>query len=292
MTGRLEGKVAFVTGAGRGQGQMHAVRFAEEGADVIAVDICGPVDSVQYRLASEADLAETVRLVEQAGGSIRASKADVRDLGALRTAVDDGVEHFGGLDIVSANAGIFSVGAAHELSEASWADMIDINLNGVWHTAKATVPHLLERGGGSIIITSSGNGRTPAPMYAHYCAAKAAALGLMKSLAMELGGRGIRVNAVLPAAVATDMIRNFRDMSTTSVRYVPSDDPNAPFQFPNLLKPVDISNLLVFLASDESRYVSGEGFLVSGLALVGAGGPGDDEILDGRVLLASSTSTT
>jgi (+)-trans-carveol dehydrogenase len=159
MAGRVEGKVAFITGAARGQGRSHAIRLAQEGADIIAVDLCAQVDSVPYPMATPEDLAQTVKEVETLDRRIVASQADVRDYGALKAALDAGVAELGRLDIVSANAGISSVGRADELPEQTWQDMIDTNLTGVWHAAKAAIPHLKAGGrGGSIIITSSAAG--------------------------------------------------------------------------------------------------------------------------------------
>ena len=156
MTGRVEGKVAFITGAARGQGRSHAIRLAQEGADIIAVDLCRQVASVPYAMATPEDLAQTVKEVEALDRRIVATQADVRDYGALKKAVDDGVAQLGRLDIVSANAGIVSYGQAAELAETTWQDVIDTNLTGVWHTAKAAIPHLIAGGrGGSIVLTSS-----------------------------------------------------------------------------------------------------------------------------------------
>src|SRR6201995_4145497 len=154
MAGRVEGKVAFITGAARGQGRSHAIRLAPEGADIIAVDVCEDVATVPYAGATEADLAETVRQVEALDRRIIATKADVRDYAQLKAALDDGVTQLGRLDIVSANAGIFSHAPTAELTDEQWETMIDVNLNGVWRTAKAAIPHLIAGGrGGSIIIT-------------------------------------------------------------------------------------------------------------------------------------------
>jgi (+)-trans-carveol dehydrogenase len=159
MAGRLEGKVAFITGAARGQGRSHAIRLAEEGADIIAVDIAKQVDSVPYPMATPEDLAETVKEVEALDRRIVATQADVRDYAALKQALDDGVAELGHVDIVSANAGIASYGQAVDLDETTWRDMIDTNLTGVWHTCKAAIPHLIAQGnGGSIVLTSSAAG--------------------------------------------------------------------------------------------------------------------------------------
>ena len=172
MAGRVEGKVAFVTGAARGQGRSHAVRLAEEGADIIAVDLAGQIDTVPYAMATPDDLAETVREVEALDRRIVATQADVRDYGAMASAVADGVAQLGRLDIVAANAGIFSFGKADVLEEKTWQDMIDVNLTGVWHAVKAAIPHLKAGGqGGSIVLTSSTAGLMPFENMAHYTAA-------------------------------------------------------------------------------------------------------------------------
>ena len=263
--GRVEGKVAFITGAARGQGRSHAVRLAEEGADIIGVDLCGQVGSVPYPMATEQDLAETVRQVEALDRRMVAAQADVRDYDAVRAAVDDGVAQLGRLDIVSANAGINSVGQADELPESTWQDMIDINLTGAWHAAKATIPHLKAGGrGGSIVITSSAAGLMANANIAHYVSAKHGLVGLMRSLALELAPHSIRVNSLHPTTVDTEMIRNdatyrlFRpDLDEPTV-----DDAAEAFTSLNALpvkwvEAVDISNALLFLASDEARYITG-----------------------------------
>jgi SDR family mycofactocin-dependent oxidoreductase len=268
MTGRLEGKVAFITGAARGQGRSHAVRLAEEGADIIAVDVCEEIDSVKrfYRGASEADLAETVEAVEALDRRIVATKADVRDYGALKDALDNGVAELGHVDIVSANAGIFHFGdPTHQVSESDWADVLDINLTGVWHTAKAVIPHMIEQGtGGSIIITSSTAGLKGAANVGAYVASKHGVVGLMRTLALELAPHSIRVNTVHPTGVGTDMILNdgvyrlFLPDTTSPTRQQFAETFKALHPLPVAwVEPVDISNAVLFLASDESRYVTG-----------------------------------
>jgi SDR family mycofactocin-dependent oxidoreductase len=265
--GRLDGKVAFITGAARGQGRSHALRMAEEGADIIAVDVSRQLPTVEYPMSTPDDLAETVRLVESLDRRIIAREADVRDYGALKAALDEGVAELGRLDIVSANAGIFSQGRADELSDESWDEMIGVNLTGVWHTAKAAIPHLKAGGsGGSIIITSSTAGIKGFENFAHYVSAKHGVVGLMRTLALELAPDMIRVNTVHPTSVDTDMIQN--DM--LYALFAPDLEPEQRtrealgerFQTLNALpiqwvEPVDISNAVLWLASDEARYVTG-----------------------------------
>ncbi len=204
MPGRVQGKVAFITGAARSQGRSHAIRLAEEGADIIALDIAGPVPSLSaYPLASEEDLAETVRQVEALDRRIVAHKADVRNSGALKEALDDGIAQLGRLDIVVANAGIYQISPALELDDAAWQETIGINLTGVWNTVKAALPHLIDGGGGSIILTSSVLGLKGLPNSVHYNAAKHGVVGIMRSVANEFAPHRIRVNSVHPTLVNT-----------------------------------------------------------------------------------------
>ena len=267
MDGRVEGKVAFVTGAARGQGRSHAVRLAEEGADIIAVDVCKKVtDDSQIPASTPDDLAETADLVKGLNRRIVTAEVDVRDYDALKTVVDGGVEQLGRLDIIVANAGIGNGGQTlDKTSETDWNDMIDINLSGVWKSVKAAVPHLISGcHGGSIILTSSVGGLNPYPHTGHYIAAKHGVIGLMRTFAVELGQHSIRVNAVCPTNVNTPMFMNegtkklFRpDLENPGV-----DDLAAAAQFMHVLpigwvEPIDISNAVLFLASDESRYVTG-----------------------------------
>jgi (+)-trans-carveol dehydrogenase len=265
--GRVEGKVAFVTGAARGQGRSHAIRLAQEGADIIAVDLVSQIGSVPYEMSTPADLAETVSEVEKLDRRIVATQADVRDFAALKKAVDDGVAQLGRLDIVSANAGIFSFGTMEELEEQTFADMIDVNLTGVWHTVKAAIPHIKSGGrGGSIVLTSSTAGLMAMENIGHYVAAKHGVVGLMRTLALELAPDNIRVNSVHPTSVDTDMIQNAAAYELFSPDLQPGErtkDVLAPrFQTMNALpipwvEPVDISNAVLWLASDEARYVTG-----------------------------------
>jgi SDR family mycofactocin-dependent oxidoreductase len=270
--GRVEGKVALITGAARGQGRSHALRLAEEGADIIAVDLCAPVDTCPYPMATAEDLAETAALVEKAGRRVLARHADVRDLPALRQAVADGIRELGRLDIVSAGAGIGSFGWSWELSEDTWQEMLDINLTGVWKTTTAAIPHLIKQGtGGSIILTSSLAGQNAFANLSHYTAAKHGVIGLMKALSVELAPHGIRVNTVNPTNVDTMMINN---PATYSVFFPGVENPtkqdaeSAFFAMHGLrigwVDPLDISNALLWLASDEARYVTGTSVTVDG----------------------------
>jgi SDR family mycofactocin-dependent oxidoreductase len=217
---RLEGKVAFVTGAARGQGRSHTGRLAEEGADIVAVDIASQIDTVPYTMARPDDLALTVKEVEALDRRIVATEVDVRDYNGLKAALDDGVDQLGRLDIVSANAGIVGYAAAEELSEQAWRNMIDVNLTGAWHTVKAAIPHLRAGGGGSIVITSSDAGLEAAPNAAHYGASKHGVVGLMRALADELAPDMVRVNTVHPGSVNTDMVQNqaFYHFSCPTIR--------------------------------------------------------------------------
>jgi SDR family mycofactocin-dependent oxidoreductase len=265
--GKLDGKVAFITGAARGQGRSHALRLAQEGADIIAVDICAQVDSVGYPLATPEDLAETVRQVEALDRRIVASPADVRDSAALKRAVDEGVAELGRLDIVLANAGIASFATVEELTDELWDDMIDVNLTGVFKTVRAAVPHLRSHGqGGAIVITSSTAGIKGMANLAHYVAAKHGVVGLMKTLANELAPDMIRVNSVHPTSVDTDMIHNDQIyglfVPDKPASEVTRDEAGEVFQALNALPirwvdPVDISNAILFLVSDDARYITG-----------------------------------
>ncbi|PYE15955.1 SDR family mycofactocin-dependent oxidoreductase [Williamsia limnetica] len=267
MPGRVEGKVAFITGAARGQGRSHAVRLAEEGADIIAIDICGPIQpDSSIAPSTPEDLAETARLVEALDRRIVTAQVDVRDFDAVKTAVKNGVEQLGRLDIIVANAGIGTGGKRlDEVDESEWQEMIDINLTGVWKSVKAGVPHLMAGGnGGSIILTSSVGGLKAHPNIGPYVAAKHGVVGLARSFAIELGQYSIRANSVHPTNVNSPMfmhdatIKMFRpDLENPT-----KEDMAVAAQFMHVLpvgwvETIDISNAVLFLASDESRYVTG-----------------------------------
>lgn len=269
MSDRMVGRVALITGAARGQGRSHAVRLAEEGADIIGVDICGPVGDTAdfYPPATPDDLAETVALVESAGGRMFAAQADVRDFGQLADALDRGTAELGPIDAVIANAGIHQCGdLLEDTSEKAWRDVFDVNVAGVFHTCKAAVPHLEKASGDrSIVITSSAAGVKGFARIAHYTASKHAVVGLMRSLAVELGPRGIRANVVAPANTDTPMIQN----EATYRLFVPekenptredfearcADVTLLPFPW---VAPEDVSNAVLFLASGEAGRITGQ----------------------------------
>ncbi|WP_432246538.1 mycofactocin-coupled SDR family oxidoreductase [Mycolicibacterium sp. ELW1] len=274
MAGRVEGKVAFVTGAARGQGRAHAVRLASEGADIIAVDICKKIDTVDLIAASTPeDLAETADLVKGHNRQIYTAEVDVRDYDALKNAVDAGVDALGRLDIIVANAGIGNGGQTlDKTSETDWTAMIDINLGGVWKTVKAGVPHILEGGrGGSIILTSSVGGLKAYPHTGHYVAAKHGVVGLMRTFAVELGAQNIRVNSVHPTNVNTPLFMNEGTMRLfrPDLENPGPEDMKVVGQLMHTLpigwvEPEDIANAVLFLASDEARYITGVTLPVDG----------------------------
>lgn len=258
--GRLDGKVAFVTGAARGQGRSHAVRFAEEGADILAVDICESIPTIGYPMATEADLQETVEAVEGLGRRVVARKADVRDRDALGKFLADGVAELGHLDVVVANAGICSMQTWDEVTPEVWRDTIDVNLTGVWNTLSLAAPHVIASGGGSMIAISSNAGLKGLPWVQAYVASKHGVVGLARSLANELARHNVRVNTIHPTGVQTPMLVGLNQNGAFE-RLFPSDA-KLGATFTNALDveaidPRDVSNAVLFLASDESRYVTG-----------------------------------
>lgn len=262
--GRLEGKVALITGAARGIGRAQAVRFAQEGADIVALDVCGPIDTVLVPHSTPDDLDTTASLVREAGGRVHTEIVDVRDLAGMQAATDRGAARFGGLDVVCATAGITSHGMAVELDENAWRTMLDVNLTGVWHTCRAGAPHLIARGAGSVILTSSIAGLRGLVGVAHYTAAKHGVVGLMRSLANELAPHHVRVNCVNPTNVDTPMIQN--DVVSSAFR-PDLDRPPTRAEFADAARsmnmlavpwidPLDVANAALFLASDEARYIT------------------------------------
>jgi (+)-trans-carveol dehydrogenase len=272
--GTLRGKVAFITGAARGQGRSHAMRLARDGADLIPVDNIADIETVTRSGATQADLDETVKLVENLDRRVIARRADVRDYDALKAALDDGVSDFGRLDIVVANAGIMAQPRfSWELSEQEWQTTVDINLTGVWHTAKAAIPHVLNGSrGGAIVLTSSVAGIKGYPTYSNYVAAKHGVIGLMKTLAQELGPMNVRVNALLPSTVNTPMIqyKEFWRAIRPDLQDPTIEDAKEVFNQWVLLpdagfvEPEDTAAAVSWLVSDDARFVTGMDLRVDG----------------------------
>ncbi|WP_059021575.1 mycofactocin-coupled SDR family oxidoreductase [Mycobacterium sp. M26] len=267
--GSLDGKVAFITGVARGQGRSHAIRLAAEGASIIGVDICADIASNGYPMASRQELDETVGLVEGVGGKMLAAVADVRDFHALKAALDRGVEQFGRLDIVLANAGIATM-AFRELTIdeelEQWTDVLDVNLVGAFHTAKAAIPHLIAgQRGGSIVFTSStaglkGFGGLQGGGLG-YAASKHGIVGLMRTLANALAPQNIRVNTVHPTAVRTMMAVN--PAMVSFLENYPDGGPHLQNPLPvDMLEPEDVSAAIAYLVSDDAKYVTGVTFPV------------------------------
>lgn len=261
--GRMNGKVAVITGAARGQGRAHALRLAEEGADIIALDICAQMDTVKYPMATPEDLEETRRLVEQTGRRLLPLVVDVRDRQAVRDAVAQGLQEFGHIDVVCVNHGIMQLVSAMDMSEEEWRDMIDVNLTGVFNTVQAVLPTLVEAGrGGSIVLVSSVAALRSYANNVHYASAKAGMIGMMQSLVNEVSEHRIRVNCVLPGTIATPMIQNDFVYSLFNAEEPTAENAAAIFGSMNRL-PVDwieareVSNAVLFLASDESSLITG-----------------------------------
>lgn len=262
--GLLDGKVVFITGGGRGQGRAHAVVSAREGADIVSVDTTKPFASVPYPNTTADDMAETVNQVEALDRRVLSIEADVRDQDALDGAVQEGLAQFGHIDCLVANAGIWTLAAVQEMTREQWQEMIDINLTGVWQSVKAVVPHMIERQQGSIVLTSSTNGLEGGAFYAHYAAAKFGVVGLMKSIALELGPQGIRANTVNPGTILTGMTDNQQAYDMMSGHAGGSrDDMMAAGHAFSILKgvgfmnPEVIANAAVFLNSALAATVTG-----------------------------------
>jgi SDR family mycofactocin-dependent oxidoreductase len=271
----LDGKVAFITGAARGQGRSHAVRLAELGADIIAVDICAQIDSVPYNLSSYEDLEETRRLVEKAGRRCLAEAADVRDIHALDAAADRGSRELGGIDIVLANAGIFHAGREESNLEdvaRNWSDAVDVLLTGVFNTIHVVKQRMIDQGrGGSIVITSSIAGLIGAldgsGGVGGYSAAKHGVVGLMRGYAKLLGPHNIRVNSVHPMGVATEMVTNPAFVSYYEehpTELMPITRPLAV----KIIEPSDVTDAIVWLVSDAAKYVTGVTLPIDGGAIL------------------------
>lgn len=267
--GPLEGRVAFITGAARGQGRAHAIRLANEGADIIAIDVCGPIsDTITYPLGSTDELAETVRAVEAAGRKVLSREVDIRDLAALQQVVADGIEQFGRLDILVANAGVLSWGRLFEMSEEQWNSVIDVNLNGTWKTIRAAVPAMIEAGnGGSIIIVSSSAGLKATPGNGHYAASKHGLTSLTNSLALEVGEFGIRVNSIHPYSIDTPMVEKeaMMELFGKFPSFIHSFKPfpyravsqEGASSLQDFMTAEEVSDVVAWLAGDGSLTISG-----------------------------------
>jgi SDR family mycofactocin-dependent oxidoreductase len=269
---KLPGKVALITGAARGQGRSHAVRLAEDGADIVAVDIVAQIPTACYPPATPADLRLTAKLAEGEGARVLTAEADVRDQAALDDVVARTLATFGRIDIVVANAGTFSHAPAWELSDDQWQNVVDVNLTGVWRTVKACVPSMIaRRRGGAVVLTSSVTGLHGYANIASYAAAKHGVNGLMRTLANELGPHNIRVNSVCPGLINTDMMMNDETyaMFRPDVANPTLEDAREVFRTKQLLpmdwlEPRDVSNAIAFLVSEEARAITGVALPVDG----------------------------
>jgi SDR family mycofactocin-dependent oxidoreductase len=262
--GKLEGRVALISGGARGQGRSHALTLAKEGADVIVFDICKQISSVEIAMARKSDLDETADMVRETGRKVVAMQGDVRDTGSLREVVDAGLKQLGKIDIVVANAGILSFGPTEALPDDVWDDMIAVNLTGVYKTVRAALPSMIARKkGGAIVLTSSTAALRPYANHIHYVAAKHGVTGIMRALAHEMAKHQIRVNCVAPAACHTDFIINPTVFQLFTGNGNISEEEAIPaFKTLNLMDepwiyPQDVSNAIAWLVSDEARFVTG-----------------------------------
>ena len=270
--GELDGRVALITGAARGQGRAHALRLAEEGANIVALDIVAPIDTTYYPLAEPADLELTAALVEKQGAGVLAIPADVRDQAALDAAVASAVAAFGRLDIVVANAGIAASAPTWELTDQQWADVVGVNLTGVWRTVRSCVPAILAGGrGGAIVLTSSLAGLHGYANIGNYVAAKHGVNGLMRTLANELGPHNIRVNTVCPGLINTDLMMNDHTYALFRPELDRPTQADATEVFRTMqllpidwLEPEDVANAVAFLVSDRARAITGVALPVDG----------------------------
>ena len=258
MGNRVAGKVALITGAARGQGRAHALRLADEGADVIVVDVCAPLPSVAYDSAAPEDLEETVRQVEKTGRRVIPGIVDIRDLAALRAIVDDAVGKLGRLDVIVANAGICVPKAWDQVTEKIFDDTVSTNVTGTWNTVMAGAPHLVAAGGGSVILISSAAGLKVQPFMVPYTTSKFAVRGMAKAFAAELAKHGIRVNSVHPTGVNTPMGSGRMQEELGAAM---AGDQRLGAMFMNMMpvditEPSDVADTVLFLASDESKFIT------------------------------------
>lgn len=263
--GKLDGKVALITGGARGQGRSHAITFAREGADIVVCDLAAQIETVPYTMSNPDDLSETVKLVEEQDRRCVAMQADVRDTAQVKSVVDRAIAEFGQVDILIANAGIVAPVPLVDISDQAWSDMVETDLTGVFKSIRAVAPYMIERRSGRIIATSSMVGKTGVPGLAHYVAAKWGVIGLVKSAALEFGQYGITVNAVCPTNVDTPMIQNpaMYSLFAPDIQNPTRDDVVPGFTSLNAL-PIpwvqvqDISEGMLYLAAESGRYVTGE----------------------------------
>jgi SDR family mycofactocin-dependent oxidoreductase len=268
--GKLEGRVALVTGGARGQGRSHALALAREGADIIVCDIADQIKSIPYTMGSVEQLEETVKLVENLDRRCIALKADVRDAVQVKAVVDAGIAEFGTIDILLANAGIMSLQQISQMSDDVWQDVIDVNLTGVFYSIRAVLPHMIEAGYGRIVVTASQAGRVAFQNLGHYVASKWGVMGLVKAVALEVAANGITVNAVCPTNVDTDMIHH----ETLYERFLPdADKPTREDVVPKFaelnaipvpwIQPQDVSDAILFLVSDQAKFITGDAISVA-----------------------------
>jgi SDR family mycofactocin-dependent oxidoreductase len=268
--GSVDGRVALVTGAARGQGRAHAIALANEGADLIITDLCADISTVPYSLGSSEELAETASMVEATGRRCLTMTADIRDTAAMGLVVEAGLDTFGAIDICVANAGVTGYGKFHELDDDTWNDMIDVDLTGTFKTIRAVLPTMLDRRYGRIIATSSMAGRMGNANLAHYVAAKWGVIGMVKSLAMEVANKGITVNAIAPAAVDTPMLHNeaMYKLFCPDMEAPSREDVTPRYQAMNRLgvawmDPEEISRAVLFVAADAAGSMTGQVIEVS-----------------------------
>uniref|UniRef100_A0A831X912 NAD(P)-dependent oxidoreductase n=1 Tax=Thermorudis peleae TaxID=1382356 RepID=A0A831X912_9BACT len=268
--GKLDGKVALITGGARGQGRSHALTLAREGADIVVCDIAAQIPPVPFPMGTEEQLQETARLVEDLDRRCLAMKADVRDVAQLRGVVERALSEFGHIDILLANAGIGSYSPVVDMTDEQWDDVIDTNLKGVFNAMRAVLPHMIERRYGRIVATASMAGRVGMPNLGHYVASKWGVIGLVKTVALEVAQYGITVNAVCPTSVNTDMIHNEATykLFRPDLEHPTREDVMATFMSLNVqpvpwVEPEDISRAILFLVSDEARYITGTALSVA-----------------------------
>lgn len=259
--GNLTGKVALVTGAARGLGRSHAIRLAEAGAAIVAIDICAPVEGIPYEMATRDDLAQTEELVAATGAEIFVASVDIRNYNLLLPTLDKAVARLKGLDIVVANAGVAVTAPSDEISQPQWDAIIGVNLTGTWNTFRASTPYLLRRGGGSIIAIASVAGLVGVPLLDPYAASKHGIVGLVKAFSLQLAEKNVRVNAICPTAVrGTGMDALDRSIAESA-------SPKVRTAFQNALaigavEKSDVSNAVLFLASEEARFITGTALAV------------------------------